>query len=512
MRKLLTALCVLTIVGLLNFRAHAEDVTPTCGGSADDTAVMNAFNYAKSVGGKLTLPQNRVCNMASQAFFDLNGALNGFTMDGFGADSSRLTSTSTANPAVKFYTSGGSFPGVQANTTNFIRQNFRIHCYNNGGRVCVQDGENNYTDSGSGWQTHNLFVTSDGTGANSVNFKINYQVHPYYDISTATAGAGAAGNGSCIQMTWLRMGTLFATAGGCTTAIHTIGTHNEGNLLLDLDCEVVKNCWVIDGSNQNNNTAMGGYWNYTSNGIVQNATSTTSVIAYNPFIESPGAGSFISGSNSAGAWIDNGIGSSTSPGGSSNQVQVNSSGSFGGLTNTQLTAKINAFTSSLLGAAPASGGGTSTYLRADGSWAVPPGTGGGGTTTWPAMSAYGSTQSLSSGSFQIAQYATEVYDNNSAYNNGTYIFTAPATGLYEVEAAARIPMANGSNAAIKIYKNGSAYNADRNWSVTANLGQMTIHDEMSLTSGDTISIYIFQDTGSSKTVLLENFTIHQFSN
>lgn len=44
------------------------------------------------------------------------------------------------------------------------------------------------------------------------------------------------------------------------------------------------------------------------------------------------------------------------------------------LTTTQLTTLVNAFTTSLSGAAPASGGGTANYLRADGTWAAPPGT------------------------------------------------------------------------------------------------------------------------------------------
>ena len=51
------------------------------------------------------------------------------------------------------------------------------------------------------------------------------------------------------------------------------------------------------------------------------------------------------------------------------------------LTSTQATTLINEFTSSLKGLAPASGGGTTNYLRADGSWAQPPGTGGGGAPT-----------------------------------------------------------------------------------------------------------------------------------
>jgi hypothetical protein len=43
------------------------------------------------------------------------------------------------------------------------------------------------------------------------------------------------------------------------------------------------------------------------------------------------------------------------------------------LSKTQLTTQINAFSSSLSGAAPASGGGTTNFLRADGTWAAPSG-------------------------------------------------------------------------------------------------------------------------------------------
>lgn len=50
------------------------------------------------------------------------------------------------------------------------------------------------------------------------------------------------------------------------------------------------------------------------------------------------------------------------------------------LSQAQLTALVNPFTSSLSGAAPASGGGTTNFLRADGTWAAPA-TGGTGTVT-----------------------------------------------------------------------------------------------------------------------------------
>lgn len=49
------------------------------------------------------------------------------------------------------------------------------------------------------------------------------------------------------------------------------------------------------------------------------------------------------------------------------------------ITNTQLTADLNLFTTSLQGLVPASGGGTTNFLRADGTFAAP--TGGSGTVT-----------------------------------------------------------------------------------------------------------------------------------
>lgn len=59
---------------------------------------------------------------------------------------------------------------------------------------------------------------------------------------------------------------------------------------------------------------------------------------------------------------------------SNNRILGNISGSSASpsaLTGTQITTLLDAFTDSLKGLAPASGGGTSNFLRADGSWAAP---------------------------------------------------------------------------------------------------------------------------------------------
>jgi hypothetical protein len=84
------------------------------------------------------------------------------------------------------------------------------------------------------------------------------------------------------------------------------------------------------------------------------------------------------------------VGGTTIAGGINTRVMFDNAGILGEYTNTQLTALCNIFTSGLLGCAPASGGGSVNFLRADGVWATPPGAGGitigstsivGGTTT-----------------------------------------------------------------------------------------------------------------------------------
>lgn len=64
------------------------------------------------------------------------------------------------------------------------------------------------------------------------------------------------------------------------------------------------------------------------------------------------------------------------------------------LTMTEATAMLNVFTSTLQGVVPASGGGTTNFLRADGTWAAPSG-GGGGITSLNGLTA--ATQTFSTG-------------------------------------------------------------------------------------------------------------------
>lgn len=56
-------------------------------------------------------------------------------------------------------------------------------------------------------------------------------------------------------------------------------------------------------------------------------------------------------------------------------VNTNASAQFGALTAAQATAALNVFSSTLQGLVPASGGGTTVFLNANGAFTVPPGTG-----------------------------------------------------------------------------------------------------------------------------------------
>jgi hypothetical protein len=93
------------------------------------------------------------------------------------------------------------------------------------------------------------------------------------------------------------------------------------------------------------------------------------------------------------------------------------------LTATQTTALLNVFTTALKGLAPASGGGTTNFLRADGTWAAPAG-GGGGISWSTAVDANvvpdaDGTRSLGSGTNRFATLHVDNIDLNGVTLDGT---------------------------------------------------------------------------------------------
>lgn len=101
------------------------------------------------------------------------------------------------------------------------------------------------------------------------------------------------------------------------------------------------------------------------------------------------------------------------------------------LTGTQATTLLDTFTSALKGLVPASGGGTTNFLRADGTWAAPPGATSGTVTSVSVVSANGLTGSVANSTTTPAiTLSTSV--TGVLKGNGTAISAAVSGTDYEV--------------------------------------------------------------------------------
>ncbi len=96
------------------------------------------------------------------------------------------------------------------------------------------------------------------------------------------------------------------------------------------------------------------------------------------------------------------------------------------LTGTQATAMLDNFTSGLKGLAPLSGGGTTNYLRADGTWAAPPGGGGESTVAGAGLTLTGTTVDLV-GSSDFVVNANDLDLSTAVTAPGTLVVSGNAT-------------------------------------------------------------------------------------
>lgn len=164
------------------------------------------------------------------------------------------------------------------------------------------------------------------------------------------------------------------------------------------------------------------------------------------------------------------------------------------LTGTQATTLLDTFTSSLKGLAPASSGGTSNFLRADGTWAVPPGTSptGSGSTgfipKWTGTSSLGTSNMYDTGTQLQSSVPYAVFGNPSAAsyalagdngtsaattnnfsavigsNYGSFDTTGSALTNRGVTGNATATRSSGANALTNIGVYGNASGAQNNYS------------------------------------------------
>lgn len=220
------------------------------------------------------------------------------------------------------------------------------------------------------------------------------------DSGSACGGSGGTPGGSTHQaqynnggafggipgLTW--DGTTLALTGAQVTQSKLLGVLSSGTGVFDLrltnteNLTAVRNLQVTlnDASralSMNGNVTFGGAF------VTSGAFNLTLTTTANTNVALPTSGTLatlagtetftnksISGSTNTLTNIGNGALTNSSITIAGNSVSLG-----GSVTATTLTASLNLFTTSLQGVTPASGGGTTNFLRADGTWASPVGTG-----------------------------------------------------------------------------------------------------------------------------------------
>lgn len=164
-----------------------------------------------------------------------------------------------------------------------------------------------------------------------------------------------------------------------------------------------------------------------------------------------------------------------------NTILANNSGTTStpsALTTTQVTAMLNLFTSSLQGLTPASGGGTANFLRADGTWAIPPGTG--TVTSVSVTSANGFAGTVATATTTPAITISTTINSPVLAGNGTAISAATTTGTGSTVVLSVGPAITG---AWTLTDAGSIINAATSTKVLAfNLSGMTAARTLTLSS------------------------------
>jgi len=283
---------------------------------------------------------------------------------------------------------------------------------------------------GSGWRT--LF--SGSSGVNSITGTANRislsgtASDPIIDIASNYSG----------QTSITTLGTISTgTWSGSTIADNKIASALTGKTYNNLSLTALTNGFAISGGTTSKTLTV------PADASVSGLNTGDQTITLTGDVTGSGTGSF------AATIASNSVTNAKAAQMPANSIKGNNTASVANsldLTGTQVTAMLDNFTSTTKGLAPLSGGGTANFLRADGTWAVPPGTGVTSVSgTGNIASSGGTTPTISfTGTLPIASGGTNSTATPTAgavgYGTGTaHAYTSAGT-------TGQVLMSNGSSA------------------------------------------------------------------
>lgn len=312
------------------------------------------------------------------------------------------------------------------------------------------------------------------------------------NVATATfKGRTTVGTGSPEDLTVAQAKTLLAISAGDVSGLAAIATSGSA-----ADLSGTKNSTFIADFAEASQDTIGGILDATL--VYNDATPSIGRAAIT------GDVTISAGSNAA-----------TIPAGTvtlakqanlaANSIVGNNTGSSAtpiALTGTQTTAMLDVFTSSAKGLVPASGGGTTNFLRADGTFAAP--AGGGGNlnlcvVSYPLDSGGLNGTTLTGGAFTKVVFNTVDVDQASAWDSTNNEYVVPEDGIYFIATKLRPQDDSGEG---RSYGQGSgitiADNASFSWFQGSNAldvsrnGSLNIR-VMDLDSGDRVKMFYYLD-------------------
>ena len=239
-----------------NLLAFGADPT----GSTDSTSAFNAFIARALVSGAGFMPAGTYV-LTGPLTVDLSAVRQkGTQIYGAGGQSTVLfIANSSTSPALTLEaTSGASFyfefcdfnvSSSCAAPTLAIGRNLGA----------PSNGASNYPDTANGWKIDGVTVNNASTSTSAIGLSLN----GVYNCDIR-ATVNCAGYGDSLRVNYASFNTFRGSFSDANNAIHFSEYYSFGNVFEAVDLEVVNTCVLIDSSNANRNTFIGGQFVYTN--------------------------------------------------------------------------------------------------------------------------------------------------------------------------------------------------------------------------------------------------------